>query len=223
MHQGAFPGVLQAHRRLTHIVAGHVRRQRPVLLDVLRQVGPLNVLHDEEMGRSLAAGIQCMNDIRMIELRGHAHFALEAAHGIGMRQPIGRNDLQRHDAIHLAVPRLEDGAHTAGAEPGQQHRRPQDKSFAVALHELIDLIRRQPIALQQMPAESAAIGPGLSAEFGELVFAEQAAAAQVVEQIGRAERLCLRHRVRVGDRLAHRWAQSAKGEGKSVSFLPRLS
>ena len=71
-------GVLQAQRRLVHVVAGLGHRQRPAGLDQLRQVESLDVLHRQDEALADAEGRVGRDDVGMMQLGRVADFGEEA-------------------------------------------------------------------------------------------------------------------------------------------------
>lgn len=102
---------LQPARRLNDAPDSMFGRQGPVLLDELRQVVPLNELHDQEVRAVGFVGIVGGDDIGMFELRRRLHLALKPLHGIGRFHGCRRHHLQRHHPPHPLVHRLEHHSH----------------------------------------------------------------------------------------------------------------
>ena len=118
--QAALTGVLQSLRCLEGIIARLVHRQRPIPCYQLRQVGPLHVLHDEQMRTIYFVGVEGADDVRVVELGGGADLALEAAHRVGVVEAFLADELEGDDVTELPVAGLEDLAHAARAQPFQQ-------------------------------------------------------------------------------------------------------
>ena len=90
MDQAALVGVLQAQRRLPDVVAGLRDRQRPALLDQLGQVGPLDVLHDEEVRAADRVGVEGVDDVgvrRVGETTWISRWKRPTASGFGQHSP----------------------------------------------------------------------------------------------------------------------------------------
>ena len=73
--------VLQAERRLTHVIAGLRQRQRAPLLDQPFQRHAIHIFHDQVMGVAGMVGIEHLDDIGMIQAGGGLGFAAKTAHG----------------------------------------------------------------------------------------------------------------------------------------------
>ena len=147
-------------RRLPAIVAGPVEGQRAVRLDQAGEVDPFDVFHDEEVGAADLVGVDGPDDVGVVELRGGADLALEAADGVGVLQALLADDLDGDDAAELPVAGLEDGAHAALAEALQQDVGAEQQARALALEELVGLVRRQPPPTDQLAGQGARLGKG---------------------------------------------------------------
>ena len=84
--------------------------------------------------------------------------ALEAAHGVGVVEPLLADELEGDDAAELPVAGLEDLAHAALAEPLQQDIGAEKKFLAAALEELVGLVGGQPVAADQLAGQGFGIG-----------------------------------------------------------------
>jgi hypothetical protein len=111
-----FVGVLQTERRLANEVAGVGHLQWPLLLDVLRQVGPLDELHDQEVRAACLVGVVRRDDVGVMEFGRRLHFTMEALDSLGIADELRIDDLQSHQPVHDLVPRLVDRPHSALAE-----------------------------------------------------------------------------------------------------------
>src|SRR5262249_8674552 len=111
----------------------------------------------------------------------------EALHHVGRRHELLADRLQGHDAVELLVLCLVDLSHTALAEPFQQDIRAEHQILAVALKQLIDLIRRKPAALQQIAGQRLRITESpfqLTIHFLKLGSVEQCQFGEAVDQGG---------------------------------------
>jgi hypothetical protein len=128
-------------------------RQRPDVLDQGRQVAARDVLHDEEVDAPGLVGVVVGDDVRVPELGGGDHLALEAGDGRGVLERGRRQRLDRHDPLHPAVLRLEDLAHAPGADPVEDRVIAQDQRSRAAQVDLLDLEPGEVPAPDQVPGE----------------------------------------------------------------------
>ncbi len=120
----------------------------------------------------------------MGELGRCQDLAPEAADGFGTREPVLADHLQGHEPVHPLLARFEDLPHAALADPFQDEVLPQDQLVSFSLEKLVDLVRRQPVALEQFPGQGAGIGEardGLG-QLAELVGVEDSGLAQGVQE-----------------------------------------
>jgi hypothetical protein len=108
--------VFQSASSLDDQVHGMGDGQRPILLDPLAQVHPLDIFHDQEMDALMLAGVTGRHDVGMVELGSRLDFALEAFDGGGVLGDCGRQHLDGDFAGQFLVPGLEDHAHAARAQ-----------------------------------------------------------------------------------------------------------
>ena len=113
---------LEPPRRLRDAVQRQPDRKRPLLADDPAQVHPFHVVHDEEVQPVALAEVEHGDDMRVVEPGHRLRFALEPADGGGVPGEGRRKQLQRHDVPPVAVPRLEDHSHAAGAKLVEQLR-----------------------------------------------------------------------------------------------------
>ena len=88
---------------------------RPALLD-LPQVPAIHVFHHQVVQRARLPEIMHRDDVRMVQARQGAGFAVEP---LGKARVAGRGrrqDLQRHQPVQAGLARLIDGAHAALAD-----------------------------------------------------------------------------------------------------------
>ena len=109
-------GVLQAQRRLVHVIAGVRHGQRPAGLDDPGQVEAVDVLHREYDALAEPDGVVRRDDVGVAELRDGPDLAEEA-----FEHPGAFHDLPPHHLEHLVPPHEPilgqvDNAHPAPAE-----------------------------------------------------------------------------------------------------------
>ena len=138
--------------------AGLRHRQWTVLLDQAGQISPLDVFHDQQVGAANLVGIVGQHDVGVRQGRRRPDLAFEAAHGIGVGQPLLADQLQGDDMAQLPVAGLEDLAHAPLAQPLQQHVGPQQQFLASSLEQLVGLVRSQPATPDQFPGEGLRVG-----------------------------------------------------------------
>ncbi len=112
----ALVGVLQPQRRLVDEVGGVGHRERPLGLDELGQVEPLDVLHREDQAAVEAEGGVGGDDVGVAELGHGADLALEAVEDAGALDDVAADDLEDLVAAHHGVVGEVDDAHAAPAE-----------------------------------------------------------------------------------------------------------
>ena len=101
-------------------------------------------------------GVVGADDVGMVELGGGADLAVEAAHGVGVVQPVLADELEGDDAAQLPVAGLEDLRPCRPRRAFQQDVGAEQQVAAAALEELVDLIGRQPAAADQLAGQGAA-------------------------------------------------------------------
>ena len=116
------------------------------------------MLHREEVRVPDPPGVVSQNDVRMNELGGRLHFAVEAVNRIRVGQPLLANDLQRDGAVHHAMMSLIDPAHRPLTEPVQKAVRADVQLLGTSLDQLIDLKSGQPAPLHQAASQRAKVG-----------------------------------------------------------------
>src|SRR2546423_211207 len=140
MDQTALVRVLQTERCLANAVAGLSKRQRPRLLDELRQVGGLDVFHRKEVGVADLVGVVGQDNVRMGELGGGLDLALEPANCLRAVEPFLANQLEGNDAMEPLMPGLEDLPHAAFAELFEEEVGTQEELVAAAEEDLINVV-----------------------------------------------------------------------------------
>lgn len=86
---------------------------------MVAEVGPVDVLHDEVEVLALGARVMDGDQARVVDLCGDAALAHEAAAqllGLGARDPVGAQQLDRDAAVEALVVRRPDLAHAALAD-----------------------------------------------------------------------------------------------------------
>ena len=118
------------------------------------------------------------------------HFALKAVHRLGVADVFLVDRLDGDDAFEAKVPGLEDLPHRAFAEPFAQPIRAEDELSMFALEELIDLIRREPIAADEVLGERMAVGIAghEGAKLIRLGLREELVLRQPIQHLGRRQR-----------------------------------
>ena len=116
MDQPLLVGVLEAQRRLVDEVAGVGHRQRPLGLDQLGQVEPLDVLHREDDALAEPEGRVGRDDVGVAEPGDGADLAEEAVEHAGAFDDLPADDLEHLVAAHERVVGQVDDAHAAAAQ-----------------------------------------------------------------------------------------------------------
>ena len=102
---------------LEEVVDGVVNGEHAKLFQRLREVGPLEVLHQHVGGaRVEGADVGDANDVLTLDLGGDAGFPHEAGRGLGVLRVLGEEELQRDALVEGDVPRLDHEAHAALAD-----------------------------------------------------------------------------------------------------------
>ena len=109
-------GVLEPQGRLVDEVAGVGHRQRPLGLDHLGQVEPLDVLHREDDALAEPDGGVGRDDVRVAELGDGPDLAEEAVEHAGAFHDLPPHHLEHLVAAHQRVVGQVDHAHAAPAE-----------------------------------------------------------------------------------------------------------
>ena len=112
--------VSQGAGGLQNQIARRAEPKRAVPANDCRQVASFDEFHRQVPNAVLDAGIEGAHDVRMIELGRRLHFALKATDGRLVLGQRGRQQLDRHHAVHVAMPRLEHLSHAARADLFQQ-------------------------------------------------------------------------------------------------------
>ena len=97
------------------IVSASIERQRPLLQPIGQRLA-FQVLHHEERRAVVLADVVERADVRMIELRDRARFAVEPLAELRVGGEALGQDLDRDGAIEARVARLVDLAHAARAD-----------------------------------------------------------------------------------------------------------
>ena len=104
-------GVLKPEGRLPDDVTGVSNGQRPAMAYQLRQVQPLDVLHDQEVRAFHLPGIHRAHDVGVVHRPDCLHLSLKAGDAPRVLHAILREHLQGHNLLELGVPGLVDRAH----------------------------------------------------------------------------------------------------------------
>jgi hypothetical protein len=127
-------GVLQSQRRLPDVVAGFRQRQRADLFDQPGQVGgPLEVLHDQQLGSAVLLGVEGEDDVGVVQLGRRPYLPLEAADRVGAVQALLADELDGDGPAQVPVPGLEDLSHAALTQPLLKDVGSQNKLLASPL------------------------------------------------------------------------------------------
>ncbi len=78
--------MLQAHGCLANEFTGLANRQPAALFEELRQIGPLDKFHHQEIHVAVQAGVLGLDDVGMADLGGRLHFAAETSQRVGVVQ-----------------------------------------------------------------------------------------------------------------------------------------
>ena len=193
-------GVLQPLRHLAGVVARLLDGQRADALDEAVEVHPLDELHREVIDGALVRGVERLDDVRVRQAGDGLEFALELPDGVAVRGEVVPQHLERDDPAARAVPRLEDLADPALAEPVEDLVRPDHQLVPVAREQHLELIRRQPVDLDEVFAERhrvAVVAEQLCANLVELLLLEDARPVEdrqeLVVRFDGHERIRLRH------------------------------
>ena len=96
-----------------------VERQRPLALQEALEVRPLDVVHRDETDLAGLPEVVDPQDVLVGHLAGEQDLALEAFQDLRPRRHLRPDDLERHEAPELAIPRLVDRPHAALTEDRQ--------------------------------------------------------------------------------------------------------
>ena len=100
-------------------------------------------------------GIVGDHDVRMRQLGRRLDLALEPPQQFGRPDDLGREDFQGDQPFHPPMLGLQHQPHAALAELVQDHVVAQDQRPALARLDLLDLVRGQFLAADQVPAPTA--------------------------------------------------------------------
>jgi hypothetical protein len=78
----------------------------------------LQVLHDQVVDAPGRPDVVQRTDIRVVEIRNRAGFALEAMAGVEICRSVRKQHLDRHPSAESKILRAVDFAHAAGAQEG---------------------------------------------------------------------------------------------------------
>jgi len=106
---------LEGARDLTANIDRLVDGQRAAL-QTLGEIRAVDQLHDDEVGLPGVLDAVDGGDVALVQRRQQLGFAFEAAQPLGILRQLGREQLDRHLAIELAVDRLPHHAHPALAD-----------------------------------------------------------------------------------------------------------
>ena len=149
MNQVSLVDVLKPQRSLANVVACLFHGKRAMLANQTGQVGPLDVLHRQEIVFSHGAGVISVDHVRMCQAADELNFPVESANDFTIGQQVTANQLEGDNAVHVQVPGFEDLPGAAFAKSLQQEVMPDRQFGAAAENELVDLIRSHPTALEQ--------------------------------------------------------------------------
>nr|WP_233521615.1 hypothetical protein [Streptomyces triticagri] len=104
-----------------------------LVTNVLRQVGTVDLLHDQEPQVPLDPSVVQGGHVRMVDLRSGHGLALEPPWQVRMRRLVQYQRLDRHIAVQHPVPAGPHLAHPAAPEPLDQLVPPRDQVSALHL------------------------------------------------------------------------------------------
>jgi hypothetical protein len=108
--------VLEPSADLERKVDDFRRFELPALLQLVREGGALDALHDDERPAVVLADVEDLDDVGMGELGGETRLPKEAVAKTGrVREVLGEN-LDRDGPLELSIACEEDGGHAAAPE-----------------------------------------------------------------------------------------------------------
>jgi hypothetical protein len=158
MDQAALVRVLQPECGLADIVAGLFGGQRARLIDQPGQADADHILHCQEVRVADLIRIEREHDVGMRQLGRCLDFLEKAADRVRALEIFLVQHFQSDDSSEFLVPGLEDPAHAAFAQAMANAVGAQQQFPAVALEELVDLVRGEPVAVKELTSQSARIG-----------------------------------------------------------------
>ena len=112
--------VRQAVGRLPDMVRGGLEVQRPLRIDHLLKVLPVDVLHDDEIAAAFGVDAVRPDDVGMVEGGDGSGLGEEPFQGVGVLADLPGKDFQRHSAVHLDVFAEEHASHAAAPQQFDQ-------------------------------------------------------------------------------------------------------
>ena len=100
-------------RDLVEDVQGTLERQRAIRVEVLAQVGAIDVAHGDVVVAVRLVGLVDRDDVRVVDASGHARFAYKALAEALVLRELGREQLERHLPAEVHVLGAVDDAHAA--------------------------------------------------------------------------------------------------------------
>ena len=95
------------------------------VLEACGQCFAVHEFHHEKVNLLVAAHVVKRGDMRVVQRRDRACFALEAGAGLGVRRQVRRDDFDGDASIEPGIARLVDLAHATGANEGDDFVVPQ--------------------------------------------------------------------------------------------------
>ena len=117
MDHTALMRLLQALADLDAVLQHLIGRQRP-FHEAIAQGLAFEVFHDQEIRPVLVADVMKGADVRVVQGRNRAGFALQALLCLEIGRKMRRQDLHRHGAIQTRVARAINLTHPARAQRG---------------------------------------------------------------------------------------------------------
>ena len=149
MEQSTFVRVLQADGHLPDQVSGQRHGQLSRLVNELIEVQAFDELQGEEVTAIDRPGVESAGQVRMIQPTDGLDFLIEAFNGLGLGQQFLADDGQHRQAFHVLMAGLVALAEQGLVEALEEHVLTDHQVAAFGLQELIDLVRRQPLALHE--------------------------------------------------------------------------
>ena len=153
MHDPDPMGISQAACRLQHAVHGQLDRQRPLFLDPLRQVAPVDVLHDQKMDAVRMIGVLRPHNVRVVQLAGRSNFPLETLDDPFVLHHARRQQLDGHDPVQQPMTGPKHLPHPASPDLVQQHVVAEHQRLGFAAISLLRLKPRQLLLPNQFPSQ----------------------------------------------------------------------
>ena len=133
------------------VAGGH----RPLLGDQAADGLALDVLHDQEVAAVGLAEVVDPDEVLVLELGADPRLALEPRDRPRVVHPLGRQDLQRHEAAQPRVAGQVDPAHPAVADQVQQQVAIDPEAAGAAGQQLLRLPERELALLDRLPRQPA--------------------------------------------------------------------